>query len=365
MLLRYFFGFILFLSQHLSVAQSVWAGDVNNNGIVNKIDLLYLGYAFGEIGTPRIDTSTVWVAQNLPIAWDGNFPNGVNYLYADCNGDGIVDELDAAVIRKNAGLSHDDVAIIPEEILIGEAGINPACRFNKPPKAIPVDQVFNLEIALGDLDIAVENLSGLTFTIDVTPDIIGLSDTKFTFKEDAWIDPNPEQTIQLQQRDTERARLKVALAKTDRIPVSGFGPLATVSFIVIGDLVDFLMVDSVTFMIDSITVLDDALNPIPIVPDTIKLAVDKNLTVNTIDLETTTKIAVYPNPNKGVLLIASNGIVLEKIELINGLGQQVFTEKLSNTTFQSIDFQYLEKGIYYMKIYSKKGVTTKTLHKTN
>ena len=56
----------------------------------------------------------------------------------------------------------------------------------------------------------------------------------------------------------------MALAKTDRVPVSGSGTIAEASFIVIGDLVDFLMVDTVTFMIDSITVLDDELIPIPI-----------------------------------------------------------------------------------------------------
>lgn len=360
--LRYLFGFIFFLSQQLGIAQSVWAGDVNNNGIVNKIDLLYLGYAFGETGTARVDTSSTWMPAALPIDWEGSFPNGVNFLFADCNGDGKVDELDAAIIKRNAGLTHNDIPIIPEEILIGTAGINPACRFNNPPTAIPVDQVFKLDINLGDMGIPVENLSGLTFTIDVEPDIIGMNNLQLIFTEDAWVEPDSSQAIQLQHIDEERARLKVALAKTDRVPVSGSGMIAQASFIVIGDLVDFLMVDTVTFMLDSITVLDDGLNPIPIVSDTIKLAIDKNLTVGTFDIVENTRVEVYPNPNKGMVLLESNGNTLEKVELINQLGQLVLFQKLTANEFQNIDFQYLPNGVYYLKIYAKEAVTTTLLY---
>ena len=363
MQLRHLFLFIFLFSQQLGVAQSVWAGDVNNNGIVNKIDLLYLGYAFGETGTARVDTNSTWIPAVLPTAWEGSFPNGVNFLFADCNGDGTVNELDAIIIRQNAGLTHDDVIIVPEEIFIGTEGVNPACQFNNPPTAIPVDQVFKLDINLGDIGIPVENLSGLTFTIDVAPDIIGRNNLQLTFTEDTWIAPDTSESIQLQQVDEDRARLKVALAKTDRVPISGSGMIAEASFIVIGDLVDFLMVDTVTFMLDSITVLDDELNPIPIVPDTIKLAIDKNLSVNTFDVVEQSKVEVYPNPNKGIVLLEAKGNALKKVELINQLGQLVFTQKLTNTEFQSIDFQYLKQGVYYLKIYTKEAVKTTLIYK--
>lgn len=363
MQLRYLFLFIFFFSQQLGMTQSVWAGDVNNNGIVNKIDLLYLGYAFGETGPARVDTNSIWIPMALPTAWEGNFPNGVNFLFADCNGDGIVNELDAGVIRQNAGLIHDDIPVVPEEILIGAEGVNPACQFNNPPTAIPVDQVFKLDINLGDMGIPVENLSGLTFTIDIAPDIIGMNNLQLTFKEDAWIEPDSSQAIQLQQIDEERARLKVALAKTGRVPVNGSGTIAEASFIVIGDLVDFLMVDSVTFMLDSITVLDNELNPIPIVPDTIKLAIDKNLSVNTFDVVEKSSIDVYPNPNKGMVLLEANGNVLQKVELFNQLGQLVFMQELAATEFQSIDFQHLRSGAYYLKIYAKEAIITTLLYK--
>lgn len=71
---------------------------MNNNGIVSKVDLLYLGYAFGKNGFARTTSSGEWAANDLPQTREGNFPNGVKSLYADCNGDGKVDELDATII---------------------------------------------------------------------------------------------------------------------------------------------------------------------------------------------------------------------------------------------------------------------------
>lgn len=363
MMIRYILFFIFCVVQQISIAQSVWSGDVNNNGIVNKVDLLYLGYAFGETGSTRINATEDWIAQAVPTSWSGNFPNGTNFLYADCNGDGMVDELDAAIILQNVGLTHDDVVFSPDEVLIGKEGENPACRFMNTPAAAPVDQIFNIEIGLGDAGIPIENMSGFTFTLDVEPDIIGLNNTTLTLNPDSWIEPDTNQSLVVQQINGERAKLKVAYTRTDRVPVSGFGVLAKVSFLIEGDLVDFLVRDTVTYTIDSIIVFSDDLTPIPIVPDTLILAIDKNLTVNTLEEELQQKIAIYPNPNKGFLLIETAEVIVESVELINNLGQQVFIQKLKNTPFQSIDFQHLDKGIYYVKIHTEKGVKTEIVHK--
>ncbi len=360
---RCIFLIIFSLFQQIAMTQAVWSGDVNNNGLVNKIDLLYLGYAFGEVGAARANISNEWVANELPDAWAGNFPNGVNFLYADCNGDGVVNELDANIIIEHIGLSHDDVLYVPDEILIGQAGVNPSCQFMNGPTAAPVGQLFTIDIGLGDMGIPIENMAGITFTIDAQPDILGLNNTQLTFNEDGWIEPKEDQSTQAQQIDQEKARLKVAFTRTDRIPVSGFGAFAKVSFLIEEDIVDLLMIDTVTYTIDSITVLTDELVAIPIVPDTLKLAVDKNLIVSTIDNPKLQSIAIYPNPNKGFLLIESAEINLERVELINSLGQSVFSKKLQPNRFQSLDFQNLPKGIYYVKIYSEAGIKTEIVHK--
>jgi len=52
-----FWGIFLFFST--VQAQSVYPGDVNNNGVVNGSDLLLIGEAFGTTGPPRNDLAMI------------------------------------------------------------------------------------------------------------------------------------------------------------------------------------------------------------------------------------------------------------------------------------------------------------------
>jgi len=360
---RDFLLIIFLFLQIVGFSQSVWPGDVNNNGIVNKVDLLFLGYAFGETGAARENATEDWNANISPEAWEGSFPNGLNFLYADCNGDGVINELDAIIITNNVGLSHDDVLFVPDEVLLGMEGINPECRFINPPAAAPVDQPFSLEIGLGNMDIPTENISGFTFIVDVEPAILGIDNTEFSFNPNGWIDNTVASAFHVQQKELGEARLKVAYTKIDRVPVTGFGSIASVSFVLETDVIDLFIIDTVTFTLDSIIVLDDELNPIPIVTEPLKLAIDKNLMVSTQEHPSLATIQVYPNPSKGFFLLESSESVLEKLEVVNELGQHVFYQSLNSNLFQSVDLQHLDSGFYWFKIHTKYGVKAKRIQK--
>lgn len=360
---RYILFIIFFLFKQIGAAQSVWPGDVNNNGIVNKVDLLYLGFAFGETGFARITSDGSWNANDLPMNWDGSFPNGLNYLYADCNGDGIVDELDATIIIENLDLKHDDISFVPDEVLLGEEGINPICKFINTPTSALVDQRFTFDISLGDTNIPIENMSGFTFFLNVEPAFLRLNTIELVFNEDAWIDNTAEQSILIQQKDEDNVRLKVAYTKKDRIPVSGSGSIATVSFVIETDVIDLLTSDTAIFTLDSIIVLNDELEPIPIVTEPLKIFIDRDLKVSTKEHSRLSTIEAYPNPTKGLLLLESSEKILEEIEIINSLGQKVYSQKLRSEQFQSVNIQELNSGFYWLKIYTKNGVKTKSIQK--
>src|ERR1039458_8539318 len=68
----------------------VWPGDADDNGEVNKRDVLHIGLAYGSTGPSRADTSSTWQAYHAND-WKKTFKGGLNYKYADCNGDGKVD----------------------------------------------------------------------------------------------------------------------------------------------------------------------------------------------------------------------------------------------------------------------------------
>jgi PKD repeat protein len=79
----------------------VYPGDANNDGIVNEVDVLPLGVYWRTTGPGRPgDDLTGWFIQPAN-SWEE-----LGATYADCNGDGTVNEADLSVIEANWGLIH-------------------------------------------------------------------------------------------------------------------------------------------------------------------------------------------------------------------------------------------------------------------
>lgn len=73
------------------------------------------------------------------------------------------------------------------------------------------------------------------------------------------------------------------------------------------------------------------------------------------------ELLVYPNPSNGVITL-NNMSYNSTIELVNILGESVYTEKVV-TDSKSFDFSAIAKGNYYLKITSNEGkVTVKKLN---
>jgi len=82
----------------------VYAGDTDNNGIVNEMDLLPIGVYFQISGTERENASLAWEPQEI-FTW-----NPVAATFADANGDSVVDERDVLALGINWGNTHDQTS---------------------------------------------------------------------------------------------------------------------------------------------------------------------------------------------------------------------------------------------------------------
>lgn len=70
------FGLVL----SILVQIEVWLGDINNNGIVNNIDLLYWGIVKGDMGIKCDEIGIEWYFYELMVEWDDNYLDGLNYV---------------------------------------------------------------------------------------------------------------------------------------------------------------------------------------------------------------------------------------------------------------------------------------------
>ncbi len=75
----------------------VWPGDTDNNGVVDEVDILPIGYYFNQSGEAREMASTGWYAQRC-IAWDERAAT-----FSDATGNGQVGSEDFSVIEQNFG----------------------------------------------------------------------------------------------------------------------------------------------------------------------------------------------------------------------------------------------------------------------
>jgi Secretion system C-terminal sorting domain/META domain len=72
------------------------------------------------------------------------------------------------------------------------------------------------------------------------------------------------------------------------------------------------------------------------------------------------EIIIYPNPFNSSLLIDSQGIIIDKIEIYNSIGQSV---KIINSNFDVINLSDIPSGIYIMKLYSEDKTVSKKIIK--
>ena len=81
---------------------NIHPGDTDNDGDVDALDILPLGIYFLEHGDSRSAATMGWFSQEV-TSW-ASYPAN----YADCNGDGVVDEKDIIAIGVNWGQTHGD-----------------------------------------------------------------------------------------------------------------------------------------------------------------------------------------------------------------------------------------------------------------
>jgi hypothetical protein len=75
------------------------------------------------------------------------------------------------------------------------------------------------------------------------------------------------------------------------------------------------------------------------------------------DAEVIANVDIYPNPTDGKIAFKSSNLKVEKIEILNSLGEVVyFSEKLP----KEYNFED-KKGIFFINIYTEKGVQTRKI----
>lgn len=315
---------------------NVWPGDADNDNIARNTDLLNLGIAFGAAGPARVDASDFWAP--MPAEdWSETFDDDLNFKFADCNGDGVVDALDAEAILGNYNLTHGPVN--PMAPPAGDAQ-DPPLFVDLPTGANPsslVGQPFELPIILGTAALPVEDIYGIAFTIEFPIGLIDPSNVDIAF-QDSWLGQPGVDLLTLKRVYPGQGRIDIALVRTDQVNTGGFGQIAAFIGIIDDVLGKNTQLEIEISQIRAILVNE---TEIPLYPltESIDLSPNQSQTI---------LVEVYPNPVMNWLYLKNHGdqeIDFLEIRDWNGI-PRMGVDKPAD----SIPVADLEPGLYWVRI---------------
>lgn len=343
----------------------IWPGDTDGDGIANNFDLLTLGLGIGSHGSAR----PFYPEPDNPIAWAPNFGfdwstwvGPINYKHLDCDGDGLIDDLDIEAIHQNYTPDFDF-----------ESTTQPGA----PPIFIEFDQStividdttpdfigVTASIYLGSEALPFINLHGLAFNISyphefavangITTDIddnsfLGNSTDLINFSHDLY-----QEGI---------GRYDAALSLRNGQGRSGFGKVATVNLVVNSDIIEGLAVPETPFdiIMEQVTMINADGHQISfgLEEDESTITFINSKVAGTTPIDPNQLVKIFPNPAKETLYINMERIDADQAELINAMGQRVWSESLKNTSQIQLNVSSYEPGVYFFRVVSVEGQFSK------
>jgi hypothetical protein len=324
----------------------VWPGDANNDGIVNNLDLLHVGVAFGLQGYSRDSISLEW-RQFIVNSWPDLLPNGLNAGYTDCSGNGMVNIDDVFAIEENYGETNSNF-----NGLQFQTG-----NINDPKLSIVPDQNVwlpgdTVSVTIILTQSSTDSVYSVAFTL--------YYDTLLVREFNVSIRPHPQfsgggtQPVFVQKNYPLQGFIEFAVSRTNKRNHGGNIAVAYASFIIEDNLIGKTFLDVANaFRLDKIRMYDKAMKNIPVMGDTI------DAKVSTVIPEQRLKksIRIYPVPAAHSLIIDySEDILLQHVLLIDINGKTWLPVCDITARSAMIDVATIPDGIYIMKIIGDKGV---------
>lgn len=327
-------------------ASCVWAGDANDDQIVNNVDVLYLGMGYGNTGFIRPNAGIDYDCEPSQN-WNVGIGNPVVDLkHSDTDGSGLIDDNDTMAIAQNWGLLH----------LRGQRSAGQVIIELDTATANLGDEV-DLAVLMHDSILnTVSGAYGLAFTINYDNDFVDTNSVYVDFSN-SWMGTIGTNMIGMYKDFYYNNKTEVAITRTNHQNVSGMGEVARMYFTIKDDVILRGGSPKLNLIISNITFIDSAGLPIGVSPRPSQvLVVNPILNVSETTEVLENEVGVYPNPSNGQFRIKSNNPI-EQIEVFNTLGQVVEHKIVNKVEQLEMNLGAINTGVYWMLIKTSIGVS--------
>jgi hypothetical protein len=325
---------------------NVWPGDANNDLQCDLYDILPLGLGFNATGPIRPGASIAWTAQSC-ADWTQQFFTGTNYKFADCNGDGVINNNDTTAIVLNYGQIHPVRMANPGN---HQSTVGNMYLVSSTDTVGPTDHM-TVEVRMGDVANPARRIYGIAFKLLFNPMILDPSSSVFNFTNSQLGNPandlltfthtdwtNGVIDAVAVRMDGNEQTIDSTIAAYDVVIVDNVSARTVVGF----DLAGVRAIDATglakffNVINDSVNVISGATGILPLLSESVYL---------------------YPNPtDKAVRIHGANSIQSVLVYDLNG--QTVFKTD-AEWSGSSISTASLPTGIYFMEIKIKDATIRK------
>jgi hypothetical protein len=356
---------LVFLISNSSLAQQLFPGDTNNDGVCNYLDLLPIGISYGQTGPSRPGASLDWLPQAY-TDWPGTLPgSALNLAFADADGNGQIDSLDLDAFL----LNYDSVQAeaIPEpgdyfpgdtvfaELFIEatidedtvEAGDTVFMQLNFLPE--PTFPATGLALAIEyDTSLVVDSL------VRFIPDTLA-GDLLFVWATSQgpsiWRSPQP-------------GRLEIAASGKGVPAFDVQRPIGTVQFIIVEDITrsDSAFVNFKPEIKSPIAVRPDGAVAVPFF-DSPEVTLFQLLSADSKRLAEKKEIICFPNPFENEVSVRLKGEEIHQIEVVDISGIPMESYLFNGEEEVTLSLGHLQPGMYMLKLFSSRHISVQQLIK--
>jgi Secretion system C-terminal sorting domain/Bacterial Ig domain len=340
------------------LANCVWSGDVNADGIVNNKDILPLGYFMGEAGEDRPNASLEWYGQYADN-WNNPFVStSFDLKHADTDGNGVISIADTSAIHALYGSTHNLVPSLPA------TGKGLPFEYHLLTPNPQVGDLVQVEVQLGKTVDPALNVFGFTLDVTLSNNIV---DSLFAMQyyANTWLNNNAASLAF--SKNPRQGRLESAFTRIGSTPVSGMNDrIGRYEFIIIEVVDDFKgnVAPMLTMQMDGGQVLNNDGSYGYIEPVTLEIPVGNASGISThlLSLVSDAQLIAYPSPAQDLVNIHLNGEhMIESVAVYNLTGQIVSQTADLLTERTQINTSALAEGVYLVRAMTTGGPVTKKI----
>ena len=217
-------------------------------------------------------------------------------------------------------------------------------------------------LILGDINIPVNDVYGLAFTINYNANVVDSTQTSVVFGN-SWLGTVSDK-IFIAKDLPQQGAIKCAVTRIDKNTRSGLGIIGQASFIITTDNTNGkneLAYQGMKVWISDLTVIDNQGQILEVNEgnDSTQVAFEPlSVTAKTLSPN---ELSIHPNPaTNEVFISVSDNLLLGALTLID-TGGKILLSKTITTPTNKINTIDIANGVYFVKVVSERGLLSKRL----